>query len=294
LATDADFLYVKLKMEVRLVLGLILWSYGTQELWAGPDRYRNFTVYYSDSASASTLASYDLLVLDSDYHPDLNTLADRGKTLLGYLSLGEVERIRAYYDEVRAEGILLQENPFWKGSYFVDVRDPRWTSRVIERLIPRILGKGFQGLFLDTLDNPAYLEEKDPVRFRGMTSASATLVKTIRYHYPSIKIMLNRAYEILPEVETDIDIILGESVFTDYDFESKTYKTVPLGAYRRQVEVLKGSQRRIPKLQVMTLDYWDPNDREGVLRIYREQRKNGFVPYVATVELDKIVPEPKP
>jgi hypothetical protein len=33
---------------------------------------------------------------------------------------------------------------------------------------------------------------------------------------------------------------------------------------------------------------------EGVRRIYATQRANGFSPHVSVVELDRVVPEPKP
>jgi uncharacterized protein (TIGR01370 family) len=294
LTSDADLVRVEIRNNLCLILGLFPFFCCLQQLPGSTQRYQSFAVYYSDEASSSDFSGFDLLVLDSEYHPDLNTLADRGKTLLGYISLGEVEKIRPYFDEVRNEGILLQENPYWKGSYFVDVRDPRWTSRVIERLIPRILAKGFQGLFLDTLDNPAHLEETDPVRFKGMVSSAARLVKTIRYHYPTIKIMLNRAFEILPQVDSEVDLVLGESILADYDFNSSRYVRVPQGTYRGAVELLKKARERSPRLQILTLDYWDPSDREGIIDIYKEQRRNGFIPYVATVELDKVIPEPKP
>ena len=56
----------------------------------------------------------------------------------------------------------------------------------------------------------------------------------------------------------------------------------------------KCSKRRNSKLEIFTLDYWDPADPAGIARIYREQRDNGFEPYVSTVELDRIIPEPEP
>lgn len=250
-------------------------------------------VYYSDEAPFTAFQDYSLLVLDSQYHPPLLPLADRGKTLLGYISIGEVEQFRPHFDEVKAEGILLQENKFWKGSYFVDIRDSRWTSRVIEELIPEVLRQGFHGLFLDTMDNPIYLEDIEPERYKGMRAAAADLIRTIRYHYPRIKIMLNRAYELLPEIGGQIDYVLGESVYADYDFETKTYGYVERDTYLQQVDMLSAAQSRYPGLRIMTLDYWDPDDTNAIHRIYEEQRGNGFEPYVATIELDRIVPEPK-
>ncbi len=252
-----------------------------------------WVAYYSDAAPPEAFSAYRIVVLDSHSHPPLVPLSDRGKTLLAYLSLGEVEEHRPYFPAVKAEGILLHENRAWRGSYFVDLRDPRWTARVIEQLIPDVLHRGFDGLFLDTLDDAADLERSDPARYRGMTAAATRLVRTIRLHYPTIKIMMNRAYEILPDVEEYIDIELGESIFADYDFETKRYRLVKRAIYREQVRLLKAAQERRPDLEVFTLDYWDPADTAGVARIYREQRANGFEPYVATLELDRIVREPR-
>jgi len=48
------------------------------------------------------------------------------------------------------------------GSWLVDIRDKDWQSLLLETVIPNIFAKGFHGLFLDTVDKAAYLEEKDP------------------------------------------------------------------------------------------------------------------------------------
>lgn len=251
-----------------------------------------WAVYYSDRLPVTAFEPYDLLILDSAYHPPLRPLVDRGKTLLGYISLGEVETHRPWFAEVEAEGILGQENPNWPGSYFVDVRDPRWVERVVAEIVPDILRKGFHGLFLDTLDNPVYLEEQDPARWAGMTEAAAVLVRALRHHYPTIPIMMNRAYALLPHVGGQIDMVMGESVAADYDFEAKTYGRVPADERDYQVELLQEAQKRFPHLRVMTLDYWSPDDPDGIAALYALQRANGFNPSVSVVELDRLVPEP--
>ena len=252
-----------------------------------------WAVTYSDQPSLEELAPYSLLVLDSHYHPALETLKNQKKLLLGYLSLGEVEKNRPYYQEVRAEGILLMENQNWKGSYFVDVRDPRWLRRVLEELIPAILHQGFDGLFLDTLDNPGHLERTNPTAYKGMTQGAVNLLLAIRTHYPNLPIMLNRGYDLYDQGGGYVDMVLGESVYGDYDFATKTYRLVPKALYQEQLRILKAAQKRYPRLQVYTLDYWDPKDSEGIKRIYQEQRNNGFFPYVSTIALDKIIPEPR-
>lgn len=251
-----------------------------------------WVVVYSEKPPLEAFRDYKLVVLDSTHHPPIRPIIEQRKTVIGYISLGEVENYRDHYKEVEAEGILLDRNPNWPESRYVDVRDPRWTRRVVEQLVPRLLHKGFHGIFLDTLDNPPDLERRNPQRYKGMTEAAANLVKSIRRHYPRIYIMMNRAYEILPAVDGQIDAVLGESILTDIDFEKKTYRLADPKLYRQQVEWLQAAKRRQPRLKVYTLDYWRPEDATGIIHIYNEQRKNGFIPYVSIKELNQIVKEP--
>jgi hypothetical protein len=127
-----------------------------------------------------------------------------------------------------------------------------------------------------------------------MRAAAASLVCKIRARFPGITIMMNRAYELLPEVETHIDMLLAESVLTTYNFGSRTYEFVPRAEYLEHRQILREARKRCPALRIFTLDYWNPKDHRILRRIYRTQRANGFEPYVATIELDRIVEEPPP
>ena len=250
-------------------------------------------VYYSNKAPVVAFAEYQLLVLDADYHPPLQALSEQGKTLLGYLSLGEAESGRAHFEKIKQAGVLLQENIYWKGSYYIDLRKPYFPKLVIEVLIPAILHQGFDGIFMDTLDNAVELERQDPEKYRGMRKAAADLVKGIRLHYPYMPIMMNRAYDLLNEVAPFINMILGESVYADYNFETKTYQLVDSALYRKQVNLMKGAKRINPRIGLYTLDYWYADDAATIRKIYAVQQKNGFLPYVATIKLDQIVRRPK-
>ena len=252
-----------------------------------------WAVYYSDKASPGEFLGYGLVVFDSDRHPPLQPLIAGGATVLGYLSLGEIEQQRAWFGQVREMGILLGENANWPGSHYVDVRDAGWRHMVTGQLAQAILAQGFHGIFLDTLDDPVELERRDAERCRGMTAAAIDLVRELRRQFPSIKIMLNRGYALLPQVGGAIDIALGESVYGTYDFARKVYRAVPTAEYREQVQLLQQARKLHPRLRICTLDYWDPADRDGIRKIYRMQRANGFDPYVATVGLDQLTKEPR-
>ncbi len=154
-----------------------------------------------------------------------------------------------------------------------------------------IVKQGFHGVFLDTLDNAAYLERTDPVKYRSMIEGAARLVRTIRRHYPYLTIMINRAYELLPHIGAEIDMVAGESVRAQYDFEGQRYRRTSEKAYVWQVRQLHAAKKRHPKLKLFSLDYWDPEDAKGVAEIHAIQRKNGFNPYVSVLKLDRLLPQ---
>jgi len=255
------------------------------------DDQPRWIAYYSDEEEPINFEPYSVIVFEPDNHPLIEGLLESGKTVLGYLSLGEVSKDRFYFDEVKNQGLFLEENKNWKGAYFVDIRDKRWTKRVIEELIPQILYQRFSGIFIDTLDNAEHLEDANPQKYHGMRQAAIDLIKAIRLNYPSLKIMLNRGFKILPSVAKDIDMELGESIYTDFNRDKGTYELVAKPLYEKNVKILKEAQKINSKLEIYTLDYWNLNDKTGIKKIYQAERENGFVPYVSTIDLSKIVPE---
>ncbi|MBF0147858.1 MAG: endo alpha-1,4 polygalactosaminidase [Magnetococcales bacterium] len=261
---------------------------------ATPLHAESWVVYYSDKEPETRFESYSLLVFDSQYHPPLERLKERGKIILGYLSLGEVENHRRHFSTVTEQKLLLMENEDWPGSYFIDVRNPVWTELVIEVLIPELLQQGFHGLFIDTLDNPGYLEDLDPKRYRGMRQGGIHLVKAIRRHYPELPIMINRGFDLLDHLIYDVDMILAESTRSQPDPDGKGHHLTPDAEYEATAAKLRRFKEIRPRLKLYSLDYWDPTDAKGQALIYRQQREHGFIPYVSTIELNQVFPEPSP
>lgn len=252
----------------------------------------SYLVYYDNKEAPENFSRYDLVVLDISYPTPFQYLVDEDTLVLAYMNFGEISQHRDYFKKLKSQGFFLEENPFWPGSFYVDLRNPLWKSFLIETLIPTILHKGYNGLFLDTLDNASFLENKDPKAHKGMTKAAIDLVKTLRYHYPQILIMVNRGYDLFPDIAKDVDMLLAESLYSDYNFETKSNFRVSEKDYLQQVASLKKLQKDYPHLSIFSLDYWDPQDSKTVGEIYQIQRNNGFIPYVADILLDKICKEP--
>ena len=119
---------------------------------------------------------------------------------------------------------------------------------------------------------------------------SVQMVRALRKRFPRVPMMVNRGYDLLPRIVDEIDMVLGESVHSTYDVAAEAYVRVAPDAVRWQTDRLNDAKRLRPELKLFSLDYWSPTDREGIARIYAEARANGFVPYVATIDLMQIVP----
>lgn len=91
-------------------------------------------------------------------------LARKGITTLAYLSIGEAENYRFYWNDAWiyhtntnrrtpfAPSWLGRTNPDWRGNYKVRYWDPAWRDEVLRPYLDRILAQGFRGVYLDIID----------------------------------------------------------------------------------------------------------------------------------------------
>ena len=117
-----------------------------------------------DSIAAS---SYDLVVMDysSDGSADgeftssqIQQLKDTGKIVLSYMSIGEAEDYRYYWQSDWTEGNPLwlgPTNQAWVGNYKVRYWMDGWKSIIMgspDAYLDKIIAAGFDGIYLDIID----------------------------------------------------------------------------------------------------------------------------------------------
>ena len=93
---------------------------------------------------------------------ELRKFKKKGAVLLCYFSIGEAESYRSYWQagwKKTPPAFLLSENPQWEGNFRVRYWDPAWQQIILKEL-DRIVGSGFDGVFLDIVDGFEYFEEK--------------------------------------------------------------------------------------------------------------------------------------
>lgn len=248
-------------------------------------RIASWACYYG-SKPVQALSRFDLVVLESFHQPAPPKRKGR-PVALGYASLGEVDMDGRYWELVKDKPFVLDKNPNWN-SRFVDVRDPGWREVMLERIVPDILARGYDGVFLDTLDSSIHLESIDPERFKGMASAAAGLVAAIKQRFPEARLCLNRAPSILETAAPLLDFALLECLYSDFDFEAGRYRLVDVKDREALLASAAVARRANPAIVMLSLDYADPGDSRTIRDALAFSRKNKLVPYVSTPELDAV------
>ena len=128
---------------------------------------------YLDALAASR---YDLFIIDLFYDDMALTAAEvaalktkpQGGTrlVIAYMSIGEAEDYRYYWDPQWRPGSpswLEAENPDWHGNYVVRYWEQNWQDIIFgsgTAYLDRILGAGFDGVYLDIIDAYEYFEAR--------------------------------------------------------------------------------------------------------------------------------------
>ena len=284
-------------MQRMLALGATALTLGLRsrsEATAKPraNTARRWGVDYGAATDPVLAKACALLVLEPHHARPIAPLRGPGSILLGYVSFGEVERGRPYFAGLEKAGALRAANPNWPDARLAELRHPAWRAAVLDRLVPAILALGYDGIFIDTMDNAEAMERQDSVANKGMVAAGVSLIAAVRARFPRIRIMLNRGYALLPDVAPKIDYLLGEAMASRWNFATKRHELLSDSDWDWQAGRLRAAKARNPALSLMTLDYWDPADTKQVAALYARERAAGFRPYVATLALDRLVPEP--
>ncbi|MCK6459695.1 MAG: endo alpha-1,4 polygalactosaminidase [Planctomycetes bacterium] len=111
---------------------------------------------------------------------DIERLRAAGKTVLAYLSVGEAEDYRFYWDA--SWPFLSDENPDWPGNYQVEYWDDAWWTLALAPYLDRILDAGFDGVYLDRVDAYWWWHEEKGMDARLAADRMVALVERVADH----------------------------------------------------------------------------------------------------------------
>lgn len=226
-----------------------------------------------------------LLLLDPDAFSaaDIKSLKKGNRLVFGYLSVGEAESYRSYYKNPEIKKLCIAENPEWKENFQVAFGNQLWVDTLASYSL-EIMSKGFDGLSLDVVD--AWEICPDPaLAKKEMITLLTNLAKRIRARYPGVYLIFKNSDPLFkdPAIFSGFDGILQEGLYETWMDEK------PDESWRLQ-KIKSLSQLRQKGKFIALLDYTRNPGRIQVIKGTALQQ--GFVPYFAEKNLDRLFPIP--
>jgi endo-alpha-1,4-polygalactosaminidase (GH114 family) len=244
---------------------------------------RSFAFAIGTGAVARPLDRYDLVIVDGE-EPSAGRVAAlrrAGAIVLAYLDVGTIESGRSWSRAARPYRLdLLAE---W-GEWYADVRDPRYRSLIARRVAPRMLRKGFDGLFLDNTD----MVESHPRQGGGMRRLAASLAALV--HRRGGLLFTQNGEQSIGSTLRYYDGWNREDVSFTYDFGRSRYVARPA----RAVAAAQASLRRIAGagLLVTATDYVPAGDYADTATAVQNACAAGALPFVSDIQLTRVPAEP--
>gem|GEM_PF-1112112 len=266
------------------------------------------------SLAALGASAFDLVVMDyssdgsdggrwsSQQIASLKHSSGGDKTVLSYLSVGEAEDYRWYWEESwdadhdgtpdpGAPAWLGPSNPDWPGNYKVRYWDPQWQALVREYL-DKVLAAGFDGVYLDVVD--AY-EYWGPGGESGLDREEAEeemvdLVKSIARYAREEKglagfLVLPQNGESLASHPDYVQAVSGigkeDLWYMDNDPQPAEYTEAAL----QELDVFLRAGRRVLVVDYVTLPV-------AIDDFYAKAEERGYVPYATVRDLDALTVNP--
>jgi endo-alpha-1,4-polygalactosaminidase (GH114 family) len=235
-----------------------------------------------DGDLAARYDGFDLVVVDAEEATARQVDALRkGHVVLGYLSVGTIERGRFWYRDARRYRLDLWED---FGEWYADTSDVGYRRLIAQRVAPRLMRKRFDGLFLDNID----MVETHPRQRAGMRSLVRALYRDA--HADATMLFTQNGADFVEPLSRYFDGWNREDVSSTYDFDRRRYVRQPPTAVR-------DAQRELRRMAARGLlgtgtDYVRAGDADTERTAVANTCAAGALPYVADIELQRIPSSP--
>ncbi|MEN9336029.1 MAG: hypothetical protein RLZZ500_1016 [Bacteroidota bacterium] len=196
-----------------------------------------------------TVQGYHYVILESNHYlaSNIRVFKAQNKKVFAYFSMGEVNENAPHYTELKDH--TLGKNEIWN-SYYLDLNTPK-TREIILHVIESIFQKGFDGIFMDNFDNYAQFGP-----LKSQKAGIIALLKELKAKYPEKLFLQNAGMDLLQETHPYICGVAFESIASDYQFPTKTYRLREAKQYQMLVTTIQKMQAEL-KVPVVFIEYAD-------------------------------------
>jgi endo-alpha-1,4-polygalactosaminidase (GH114 family) len=249
----------------------------------------NHTLDGNAAAVGERYGPFDLVIVDGEEatRGEIAAIQTNGTTVLGYLSVGTIEKWRSWYPKLKPYRLAAWKD--WKDEWYSDTSKRGFRRQIARNIAPDVLGKGFDGLMLDNTD---MVETRSHIRQRrGMGRLIARLSKLIdgegkllytQNGYPGI--VHGYPNQNVSPLGQYFDGWNREDVSWTYDFDHRRYKALGPGAVHEAQSELEDVADSL-SIPVFSTDYTANGDDQATADAINKSCAAGAVPYVSDIGL---------
>jgi hypothetical protein len=240
--------------------------------------------FFYGSPFPPELRIYDAVIVEPDHNDFPKVPEPLQSKLYAYTSLGEVAADKSYASQI-PQLAKVSRNPAWSTDV-LDQTSSVWRDFYIEKIVAPLWARGFRGVFIDTLDS-YQLSAKTPEQRALQEAGMVETLRQLHNRFPGIRLILNRGFEILPQVHQWVTAVAAESLFQGWDNATHSFVSVNDANQKwllMQLNKIKNDYR----LPVIVIDYAAPKTRELAREISKKIHLAGFIPWVTNPELDML------
>lgn len=236
-----------------------------------------------DQETITRLGEFDLVIVDAETTSaaKVSKLHRSGSLVLGYLSIGTIEPGRTWYKELKPYRLEYWDD--W-GEWYSDVSRSGFRSIILKSLVPKLMKKRFDGIFLDNVD----MIETHAGQKTGMFELVKALSKSFRKDRKLL--FAQNGDTFIASLAKYLDGWNREDVSLTYNFDESRYEENSEEEKVRSIKTLK----RLHKAGLLTLatDYASsPNDISAQAGKERACAA-GALYYVSTINLETLPDSP--
>lgn len=194
-------------------------------------KYQIFYGTLSEKIIEDMKTSYQLVILDSLYvsPAHIESLQSAGVLVYGYISLGDIESSDLYFlNKIKPGDYLMVDGKRVHSGWnnMGDIRKTHYKSLLMENIQRRIIDKGFDGVFFDTIE---YYEDTSLAGGQKnsdeLVAETIQFIKKVKETYPGLSLFQNRGFKILDQgSKTYVDAVLYEDF--DANNQSEDYQEI--------------------------------------------------------------------
>ncbi|MGF1701201.1 endo alpha-1,4 polygalactosaminidase [Photobacterium makurazakiensis] len=231
--------------------------------------------YYNDIDSVREIMSFERVVVSPSLisEQQISTLHNADTQVFAYLSIGEFDG-QTLPETLKNKSPLVNEN--WQ-SYVMDLTAPEWQNHIQEQA-SQLMEKGFDGLFLDTLDSYT-LFAKDEHSRQLQQQALTNILSELNRSKSSPLLIFNRGFEIIDNLNFKPYAVVAESLYHQYEPLANSYQDVKA----TDTEWLSSKLNTVKQqgIEAIVIDYLPASDRNAQQRAAQQLLEAGFTPYIS-------------